>query len=142
MADILVIDGNRAKGRGWRNAFGEADHETTVLDNSADALGQCLTAAPDAVVVNMETLPSVGMGLSLVENLRAELPDAPIVVLAGGPLSLISGSLRELGADVCLSGPMDCRGAAKMVNLLLGHVAQRVHAKPARTDALERQLVR
>ncbi len=130
MSQIMVIDGDPIVHVMWHDLLEDHGHEASVWASGADALSQYHDAPPDAVVIDMEALSSVGQGLLLVENLRMEYPDAPIIVIAGGPLSLICGSIRELGADVCLSKPVDYAALMRMLDVLLSHAAPHVHAKP------------
>jgi CheY-like chemotaxis protein len=141
----MIIDGDPIVHVMWHDLFEEQGHEVTVLENGADAINQGHETPPDAVLIDMEALPTVGHGLLLVENLRMDFPDVPIIVIAGGPLSLICGSIRELGADVCLSKPVDYPALMRMVEVLLSHVAPRVQTKPAekkKARVAERQFVR
>lgn len=80
MANLLIIDADRAAAAELRQGLRAAGHSTAVSMSGLDALERLLGAAPDLVLLEL-ALPDID-GLDLLEQLRGQGATVPVVVLS------------------------------------------------------------
>ena len=64
---------------------------------------------------------AMGEGLSSIEQVRAEAPEVPILVLS--PWDLDREKAFELGATACVSKPVDYATVLKLTDLMVSRAA-------------------
>lgn len=104
---VLVVDDHRVVREGLRSLLEQEDGLRVVAEgeNAAEALRLARTHHPDVVVLD-NRMPG-GDGLDLLPTLRAELPDARLVLFSLDPA--IEARARAAGADafVAKDAPTD-----------------------------------
>jgi len=98
MAHVLIVEDDPDQ-RELRQMVVESDGHTVVAADSAQAAVSCcgVTPAPDCVVMDLR-LPGKEDGLRLIGQLKAALPQLPIIVLTGAAKPELD--LKPAGAAV------------------------------------------
>ncbi len=120
-AHILVVDDD-ARLRGLLSRFlGEQGFRVTIAEHAAEAREKLAFLQPDLIVLDV-MMPGES-GLSLVEALRRDQLDLPILLLTarGGPEDRIAGF--EAGADDYLPKPFEPSELVLRIRAILRRVA-------------------
>lgn len=110
---ILLVDDNLEQLDLRRQILEGQGFAVTTAGSAADALARCRGC--EAVVMDLR-LPALADGLELIRELKANLPEAPIVVQAGFPEELKGRPEHALVFGTLRKGT----GTAVLVNLLRG----------------------
>ncbi len=120
MANILVVDDERAIRDLLRTALEGAGYAVTEAASGVEALAQVAAAAPDMVLIDI-VMPEMD-GIETIRRLRAEAPGLRIVALSGGGTHGFPDYLRYaqmLGADDALAKPISLKQMVARVATLL-----------------------
>jgi CheY-like chemotaxis protein len=96
MANILLIDDDVDLVEMNSMVLGARGHEVQAAYSAAEVPGVLQNFTPDAIIADcmMETLDA---GIVLAHELKAELPDVPVIMLTG--IGIASGGTIDLKQD-------------------------------------------
>lgn len=125
MACIIVADDEEIVRKLIRQLLEKKGHSIFEAENGQEALELCLEAKPDLLVTDL--LMPEKSGLAAIIEIRAQLPDLPILAISGGGRS---GKLNFLNTAktfsnvATLSKPFDVRSLSMAVDGLLSGPGQ------------------
>lgn len=132
-ARILVVDDEPSARSGLEKLLARSGYAVTTAEDGAKALALAKEVAPDVVVTDLN-MPNMD-GLTLIDALRAQDRDLPIIVAtASGQVSAAVDAMRKGAADF-LTKPID-------FDVLLLAIERSLERKELRVEAenLKRQL--
>jgi len=104
LANILIVDDDSNTLASLSRAFRLAGHEATVCDNAARALDLIKTERFDVVLSDV-VMPGKD-GLSLLEDLKAQGANVPVVMISGQANIEMAVRATRLGATDFLEKPL------------------------------------
>lgn len=114
---VLVVNGETTSRMLWCDLFEERGYEVRAMDGGMDL--DELIFGPDLVVLDIDSLPSTGQGLHLIERIRAATPDIPIVAISDWSLTSVREEAHDLGASVCVRKPVNYVVFLKLVDAMM-----------------------
>src|SRR5437764_1503364 len=130
---VLVVDDEASARNGYERLLKQAGYAVDLAEEGAHALRIAAEHPPDVVITDVK-MPGMD-GMQLLEKLREQDPDLPVVVVtAFGDVSVAVQAMRR-GADDFLTKPVDIDALAVIVERCLERRALRVE-----TENLRRQL--
>lgn len=121
MARVLIIDDDLFTRETLRRVFEGEGYHVSLAENGVDGVGLFHREQTDLIITDI-LMPEKD-GLESISELRAEVPDLPIIAISGGGKS---GSLeflqvaRELGADEVMRKPLAIRRLLDIAARLIG----------------------
>jgi len=133
MLELLVIDDDPVFTDALRRTLGRAGYRVCCAATAVAALDLARARRPSQVVVDLNL--GGESGLALIEELRATLPEAGIVILTGYASIATAVTAMRLGADDYLPKPLDRRA---LLRALAGESATAtLHEQPLSPKRLE-----
>ncbi len=132
---ILLVDDDAGARFGVRTYLETYGYEIEEADTCASAMAHLHTDLPDLVILDY-ALPD-GTALDLLQRLKAEDIDVPVIVLTGhGSIELAVAAIKE-GAEQFLTKPVEMASLTVVVDRVIEHQqnTRRVHATRARVAA-------
>ena len=120
MAKVLVIDDDPGFRRMIRMILSRMHHDVVEAQDGNEGLDLFKAERPDLVISDI-VMPNKE-GIQTILEIRALAPDARIIAMSGGGVSVGTGYLAaalKLGADLTLSKPFRPAELTAMVNQLL-----------------------
>ena len=106
MAEILLIEDDKAVTRALATLLRDAGYRVTVSHTAADAMAHVQQSRPAAVLVDIH-LPDLN-GLVLCQKIRERLgPDVSIVIMSGDTAMENINALPFVGASYFLAKPVN-----------------------------------
>lgn len=103
MADVLIADNSPFSRRLLCDVIGE-DHDVVAeVENGVEAVEVCRERRPDLVV--MAASMPIRDGIEATREIRADGPDASVLVCVGAAGEETEREAREAGADVLVAKP-------------------------------------
>ena len=123
MADnILIVEDTATLSMVYRQALSRVGHSVTCAFDLAEARGVLVKDTPDLVLLDLQ-LPD-GDGLDLLGELRASMPQVPVIVItANGSINRAVQAMRA-GAFDFMVKPFD---DARLVNAVQNALAAKPH---------------
>jgi len=121
MARVLIIDDDLFTRETLRRVFEGEGYHVSLAENGVDGVGLFHREQTDLIITDI-LMPEKD-GLESISELRAKVPDLPIIAISGGGKS---GSLeflqvaRELGADEVMRKPLAIRRLLDIAARLIG----------------------
>jgi CheY-like chemotaxis protein len=128
---ILIIDDEKDVRFVLREVLQRAGYEVGVAADAREGLDKLAADGADLVVTDV-IMPGMN-GVAAIEQIRADHPDTPIIVISGGgnvaPLNYEPGAIstsaylesaKKAGADRTLTKPFERQEIVDAVNNLLG----------------------
>lgn len=114
---VLIVNGEAASQSLWRELFEERGYgvKAAGLDFDDDDL----LPSPDLVVIDIDSMPSIGQGLHAIDRTRAVIPDVPIVAISDWSLTTVREEAHDLGASVCVRKPVNYVVFLKLVDAMM-----------------------
>jgi two-component system response regulator HydG len=130
---VLVVDDEASARNGYERLLKQAGYVVDLAEEGNNALQVAAEHPPDVVITDVK-MPGMD-GMQLLEKLREQDPDLPVIVVtAFGDVSVAVQAMRR-GADDFLTKPVDIDALAVIVERCLERRALRVE-----TENLRRQL--
>jgi DNA-binding response OmpR family regulator len=117
MPQVMIVNGDPVLGTLWQNLFEERGYDVQLTGSDINDV-DC-QAQVDLVVLDVDTLPSVGQGLLLIERMRAASAEVPIVAISDWALSSMREEAHDLGATVCVRKPVNYVVFLKLVDAMM-----------------------
>ena len=114
---VMIVHGDPMLGTLWQELFEERGYE--VLLAGPDMGDPDFQSQVDLVVMDIDSLPSVGQGLHMVERIRRALPEIPIVAISEWTPSSLRHDAHDLGATVCVRKPVNYVVFLKLVDAMM-----------------------
>jgi len=105
MADILIVDDDRAVATAFQQFLGFEGHECRLASNAQDALQLIDERKPNLVMMDVR-MPGID-GLQALEQIRAGFPDVYVVIMTAYGSSQTSIDAIRNGAFDYLTKPLD-----------------------------------
>ena len=103
MAKILVVEDDVLAGKLLRDALSAAKHDIVVATSAEEALSVLPHSQIELAITDV-VLPGLS-GPQLVERMRAEYPDLPVIVISGNLSFAAKLDLAGLGVRAALDKP-------------------------------------
>jgi CheY-like chemotaxis protein len=120
MAIILVADDDEFSRHLLATQLRHAGHRVYEAHDGSEALDFFMASAPNAVITDLQ-MPHMN-GHELIAKLREVGSTVPIVAVSGGGKVMLATAL-ELGANLCLAKPVDCRHLVELLTPMLSKPA-------------------
>lgn len=117
MSSVLIINGDSALSALWQDLFEERGYEVRTAHAALDEPD--ILWSPELVVIDIDSLPSTGQGLHMIERVRTALPDVPIVAISEWSLTAVREEAHDLGASVCVRKPVNYVVFLKLVDAMM-----------------------
>lgn len=118
MAHILIVEDDEHIRTMLQETLQLEGYQTSVAENGIQALQQCRTAKPDAVITDI--LMPEKEGLSFITDLRKEDAKVCIIAISGGALKLAPGCNLELahmfGANHTFEKPLNLESLLEVLH--------------------------
>jgi DNA-binding response OmpR family regulator len=121
MSRVTIINGDPTLRMLWRDLFIERGYDAAVAPPDL-AQQPLMENEPDLVVLDVDSLPSVGQGLHLIEHIRALLPNTPIIAISEWSVSSLREEAHDLGASVCVRKPLNYVVFLKLVDAMMSRM--------------------
>jgi DNA-binding NtrC family response regulator len=105
MADILIVDDDRAVATAFQQFLGFEGHDCRLASSAADALQLIGERRPNLVMMDVR-MPGID-GLQALEQIRAGFPDVSVVIMTAYGSSQTSIDAIRSGAFDYLTKPLD-----------------------------------
>ncbi|KAA3628793.1 MAG: nitrogen regulation protein NR(I) [Proteobacteria bacterium] len=128
---IWVIDDDRSIRWVLEKALQQADMQVTCFENADGVLDTLRKGQPDAIITDVR-MPGIS-GLELLEQLRQEYPDLPVIIITAHSDLDSAVSAYRGGAFEYLPKPFDVDEAVELVRRAVNH-RREIHA-PVNGDA-------
>jgi CheY-like chemotaxis protein len=115
---ILVVDDEAEARSFYRDALAEAGYKAVEASDGRECLDMVETAAPDLVL--LDVLMPVQTGYDVLELLKANRPDMPVLLISGKVDPLTRDALDKLGAEDFLEKPVGPDTLVETVQRIIG----------------------
>lgn len=115
---ILVIDDSAIARRLARSTFEQEGYEVTEAENGSTGLELIRSQAPDCVVLDL-LMPEM-TGQDLLQEIRREELDVPVIVITADVQTTTQKKCLELGAAAVLHKPRDAEELVNAVRSVFG----------------------
>lgn len=115
---ILVIDDSAIARRLARSTFEQEGYEVTEAENGSTGLELIRSQAPDCVVLDL-LMPEM-TGQDLLQEIRREELDVPVIVITADVQTTTQKECLELGAAAVLHKPRDAEELVNAVRSVFG----------------------
>ncbi len=120
---VWIIDDDRSIRWVLEKALQQAGIETSTFENGDAALAQLQRDTPDAILSDIR-MPGID-GLTLLQNLHAEHPDMPVIIMTAHSDLDSAVAAYQGGAFEYLPKPFDVDEAVAMTQRALTHAAEK-----------------
>ncbi len=118
MAIVLVADDDEFSRDLMAKELRHAGHQVYEAHDGSEALDFFIVSAPHAVITDLQ-MPHMN-GHELIAELRKIGTTIPIVAVSGGGKAMLA-TAKELGANLCLAKPVDCRHLVELLKPMLSN---------------------
>lgn len=115
---ILVVDDEAEARSFYRDALSEAGYKAVEAADGRECLDVLQSAVPDLIL--LDVLMPVQTGYDLLELLKANWPDLPVVLLSGKVAPPAKDALVQLGAEEFLEKPVGPDTLVESVRRIIG----------------------
>ena len=115
---VLVIDDKKIIGDLFDFTLGYSGHKITVTQSAQQALDLVKREKFDIAFLDI-VMPEKD-GVSILEEIKANAPDLPVVMMSGYSVDEKRNRAQNLGAVACLKKPFEMDDVRKIVKVTLG----------------------
>jgi DNA-binding NtrC family response regulator len=119
MARILLIDDEEGIQRYLTRMLNGMGHEVLVAGNGTIGSQMALDPTVELILTDL-AMPGTPSGMELVQKIRADRPECPVVVVSGYPTAERLKECNELGINDFLTKPFEISFVRGVITRLLG----------------------